>query len=174
MSPTEGIAVVYELLFLFFARTIDMCLGTIRQVLVIRGQRWAAGIIGFFEIIVFTLALGLVVGAGTDLYRLLAFALGFGAGIVLGVTIEDTLAFGYRLMLVTVDKGDEWIATELRDLGHPVTVMNAAGFEGSKVVLSMMMQRRRAREVAARIVERIPSAFVVSTEPKHFLGGKFF
>jgi uncharacterized protein YebE (UPF0316 family) len=172
LRPDEEITVVYELLFLFFARTIDMSLATIRQVLVIRGQRWAAGLIGFFEIMVFTLALGLVVSAGTDIWRLLAFSLGFGTGIILGVTIEDTMAFGYRLVLVTIDKKDEWIAGELRRMGHAVTVMDAAGQEGAKVMLNMVMRRRRAREIAAEITRRVPSAFVVATEPKHFLGGK--
>lgn len=172
MRSDEEITVVLELLFLFFARTIDMALATIRQVLVIRGQRWAAGLVGFFEILVYTLALGMVVSAGSDIWRLLAFSLGFGTGIVLGVTIEDTMAFGYRLVMVTIDKKDEWIAAELRRMGHAVTVMEAAGHEGAKLMLNMVMQRRRARQVMTEIKRRLPSAFVVATEPKHFVGGR--
>ncbi|MGI6412521.1 MAG: DUF5698 domain-containing protein [Syntrophomonadaceae bacterium] len=52
-----------ELLFIFLARIIDVSLGTIRMILVIRGDKVPAAIIGFFEILVYTLALGLVVGS---------------------------------------------------------------------------------------------------------------
>lgn len=162
---------VYELIFLFLARTIDMCLSTIRHVLVIRGMRWAAGAIGFFEIMVYTLALALVVGGSMDVFRLLAFSLGFGAGIILGVSIEDRLAFGFRLVQATINRGDAWLVTELRAKGLPVTVHEAEGIEGPKLVLSMVMKRRLARSTARTILETIPDAFVVSTEPKHFLGG---
>jgi uncharacterized protein YebE (UPF0316 family) len=51
-----------ELLFIFFARVIDVYPGTIRMILVIRGDKLPAAIIGFFEIMVYTAAMGIVVG----------------------------------------------------------------------------------------------------------------
>lgn len=161
----------FELAFLFLARTVDMCLGTLRHVFVIRGMRWTAGTVGFLEILVYTIALSLVVGAAMDPPRLIAFSLGFAAGIVLGVSIEDRLALGFRLVQATVNRSDSWIVPELRDMGLPVTVLEASGVDGNKLVLCMVMKRKRARRIAAIIQDRVPGAFVLSTEPKHFLGG---
>ena len=43
---------IMELLFIFFARILDVSLGTIRMILVIRGDKVPAATIGFFEIMV--------------------------------------------------------------------------------------------------------------------------
>ena len=48
------LAFFLELLFIFFARVIDVTLGTIRMIFVIRGERVPAAAIGFVEILVYT------------------------------------------------------------------------------------------------------------------------
>ncbi|HPT69986.1 MAG TPA: DUF5698 domain-containing protein, partial [Syntrophomonas sp.] len=68
---------IFQLLFIFFARIIDVSMGTIRTILIIRGDKWPAAIIGFFEIMVYTVALGMVVGSLDDPIRLVVFCSGF-------------------------------------------------------------------------------------------------
>jgi uncharacterized protein YebE (UPF0316 family) len=41
--------VILQLLFIFFARIIDVSMGTIRTILIIRGEKWPAAIIGFIK-----------------------------------------------------------------------------------------------------------------------------
>lgn len=167
----EEAAVVFELTFIFLARTIDMCLGTLRSLMVMRGHRLAAAMIGFFEILVYTVALSMVMSAGSDPARLFVFCLGFSAGIALGITVEKRLPVGFRSLQATVDARFHGIVEELRELGHGVTVWEAEGRNGPKLVLQVITRRRQAARVAGFIEDRVPGAFVVQSEPKTFLGG---
>ncbi|MDD4802924.1 MAG: DUF5698 domain-containing protein [Syntrophomonas sp.] len=160
-----------QLLFIFFARIIDVSLGTIRTILIIRGEKWPAAIIGFFEILVYTTALGIVVGALDDPIKLGVFCLGFSMGVIVGSVIEDRLALGFRGIQVIIDRDHSFMVSELRNLGYPVTCWEAQGKAGSKLVLSMVVKRSIAREITQKIYEMEPGAFVVFMEPKYFQGG---
>lgn len=161
----------FQLLFIFLARIVDVSMGTIRTILIIRGDKWTAAIIGFFEIMVYTVALGMVVGALSDPVKLVVFCLGFSLGVVVGSLIEERLALGYRGVQVIIDREHSYIVEELREEGFPVTTWEAQGKLGPKMVLNMVLKRQMARRVTAYITEREPEAFVVFMEPKHFRGG---
>jgi len=161
-----------ELLFLFCARTIDMSLGTLRQVFVIQGRKYHAAVVGFVEIAVYTLALGLVVSAADDPLKLLVFSAGFSAGIICGVSIEERLALGHRSLQIVVEENMAGLVNELREKGHPATVWRAEGRDGNKLVVNLLLTRRQALPLARQIRERIPGAFVLLSEPKYFMGGR--
>lgn len=161
-----------ELLFLFSARTIDMSLGTLRQVFVVQGRKYHAATVGFAEIAVYTLALGLVVSAADDLMKLLVFSAGFSAGIICGVSIEERLALGHRSLQIVVEEDERDLVEELRAQGHPATVWSAEGRDGGKLVINVLLTRRQASVLARQIRQRLPGAFVLLSEPKYFMGGR--
>ncbi len=160
-----------ELLFIFFARIIDVSLGTIRMILVIRGNKIPAAVIGFFEILVYTLALGIVVKSLDNPVKLIVFCIGFALGVLIGSTIEEKIALGYRGILVIIDREHLHIVHELREEGYPVTSWEATGKAGPKLVLNIMVRRNMAGTVTDRIYEKDPNAFIMFLEPKYFRGG---
>jgi uncharacterized protein YebE (UPF0316 family) len=162
---------ILQLFFIFFARVIDVSLGTIRMIFIIRGDKWPAAIIGFFEILVYTVALSMVVGALNDPLRLMVFCLGFSLGIIVGSLIEEHLALGFRGIQATIDINNCYIVNELRAEGYPVTCWEAQGKAGSKLILNMIVKRGVAQMITKRIYEMDPSAFVVFMEPKYLQGG---
>ncbi len=162
---------IFQLLFIFFARITDVSLGTIRMILIIRGDKWTAAVIGFFEILVYTIALGMVVGALDDPIKLTVFCLGFSLGVLVGSIIEDRLALGYRGVQVIIDRDHSYVVEELRSQGFPVTCWEAEGMTGHKIVMNMVLKRNLARLATQKIYEMEPEAFVVFMEPKHFQGG---
>ncbi|MGB4019746.1 MAG: DUF2179 domain-containing protein [Syntrophomonadaceae bacterium] len=162
---------IMELLFIFFARILDVSLGTIRMILVIRGDKVPAAIIGFFEIMVYTVALGLVVGSLDDPVKLIIFCTGFSLGVLVGSVIEEKLALGYRGLQVIIDRDHCDLVTILREAGYPVTCWEATGKSGPKTVLHMVVKRNMIKAVSNHIYEQDPNAFVVLMEPKHFRGG---
>ena len=162
---------IMELLFIFFARILDVSLGTIRMILVIRGDKVPAAIIGFFEIMVYTVALGLVVGSLDDPVKLIIFCAGFSLGVLVGSVIEEKLALGYRGLQVIIDRDHCDLVTVLREAGYPVTCWEATGKSGPKTVSHMVVKRNMIKAVSNHIYEQDPNAFVVLMEPKHFRGG---
>ena len=97
------LTMILELLFIFSARVIDVTLGTIRMIFIIRGDRVPAAAIGFVEIMVYTTALGMVIGSLDNPVKLVIFCAGFAMGVLSGSIIEEKLALGYRGIQVTID-----------------------------------------------------------------------
>lgn len=162
---------ILELLFIFFARVIDVTLGTIRMIFIIRGERLPAAAIGFVEILVYTVALSLVIGSLDNPVKLLIFCTGFATGVLLGSEIEERLALGFRGIQVTIEAEEYGLVDELRSAGYPVTTWQANGKTGPKLMLNIIVKRNTAKSVVDQIYERCPHAFIVLMEPKKFSGG---
>lgn len=82
-------------LFIFIARMADVALMTIRMLMIVRGKRIQAAVIGFFEVTIYILALGQVVQNIDNTYSILAYALGFSSGNYLGSYLEEKMAMGF-------------------------------------------------------------------------------
>lgn len=163
----------FDLAFIFFARIIDVSLGTIRMILTIRGDRYIAAVIGFFEIMVYVVALGKVLGSLEDPIRLVLYCLGFASGVVVGSWVEEFLALGYRGIQVTTDNANQCLVDQLREEGYAITTWKAEGLEGPKMVMNLIVKRGMSAKVAERIREFDEHAFIVFMEPKTFTGGYF-
>ena len=84
-----------DLLIIFVLRVLDVGMATVRIVLLSRGRKgWAASLLGFFESLVWVLAIARVLSGLDDPARVLAFAAGFAAGTYGGALVEEWLAIG--------------------------------------------------------------------------------
>lgn len=162
---------LYDVAFIFFARIIDVSLGTVRMILTIRGDKITASIIGFFEIIVYVFALNLVLKQLDDPIKFLAYGLGFASGIFVGSLVEEKMALGFRGLQVILSVDNAHITEILRDEGYAVTTWDGRGKEGHKLILNIIVRRNLAGKCEKRIMELDPNAFIVFLEPKDFSGG---
>jgi uncharacterized protein YebE (UPF0316 family) len=78
-------------LAIFFARVIDVTLGTMKIVYVTQGNRLWAPILGFFETFVWLVAIGQVMSNLTNWTCYLAWAGGYACGIFAGITVVKFL-----------------------------------------------------------------------------------
>jgi uncharacterized protein YebE (UPF0316 family) len=117
-------------LAIFLARIIDVSLGTMRIIFVAHGRRNLAPLFGFFEILVWIVAMGQIVRNLTNPLCYIAYAAGFAAGNYVGLTLEDRLAIGMvAVRVILVQQADE-LATRLRQAGFGATHLPAYGASG--------------------------------------------
>ncbi len=147
-------------LLIFTLRLTDVSLSTVRIVLVTRGNRSLAAVLGFFESLVWIIAAGQVITNVDDPVRLIAFASGFAAGTLFGATVERWLALGSTIVRIVTSVGSPEVAPLLREHGFQVTVLNAEGMEGDVRLAFTVVPRRRQREVLAIVGRVNPDAFV--------------
>lgn len=150
-------------LLIFFLRLLDVSLGAIRIVNLVRGRRGLAGLLGFFESLVWVLAASQVFANLDDPARLVAFAAGFGAGTVLGGTIERWMALGKSVLRVITPVDGPPVAPSLRAAGFGVTVVNAEGRDGPVRLAFTVIPRRRHAE-ALDIVRAVNGEAFVTLE----------
>src|SRR5690625_4621622 len=68
---------------------------TVRMILTLKGRRYLAAFVSMFEVVIYILGLGLVLDNLDKIQNLIAYAVGFGIGVVVGSKIEERLALGY-------------------------------------------------------------------------------
>jgi uncharacterized protein YebE (UPF0316 family) len=144
---------------IFFARILDVSLGTVRTIVVFRGYRLLAAVIGFFEIVIWVIAAGQVLQNLDAWYLIVAYAGGFGAGNYIGIWMETKLAIGREMVSAISFRADGGLARLLRERGFRAIDVDADMGRGPPVDLVITVtRRRRVPELLRIIVEADPDA----------------
>jgi uncharacterized protein YebE (UPF0316 family) len=159
-------------LFVFAMRLTDMSLDTLRLLFVMRGRKLLAGLIGAIQATVFILAVSAVLSGPLNVFTVAGYALGFGAGVIVGMLAEERLAIGYAYVRIYSPQGKA-IADALRAAGHAVTEFSARGKDGLLTVVNCVVARRHASHVR-EIAEKIDAdAFITIDEARSLQRGYF-
>src|SRR3954471_22041718 len=135
-------------LLIFSLRILDVPVGTLRVMYMVRGERRKAVPLAFFESLVWIFAISRIMKAVDNPVNMLAFAAGFAAGTMVGMTLERWIASGHVLVRVISGKADAGgLAEALRAAGFGVTVLTGEGRRGEQEILFVVALRRRAREL---------------------------
>jgi uncharacterized protein YebE (UPF0316 family) len=145
---------------IFALRILDVSIGTLRIAYLVRGRRTIAGVLSFFESLVWLTAAAQVITSLDAPIKFVAYAAGYATGTVLGVSIERWIGAGDSLLRVVTPVGSPPVETPLREAGYYVTSLNAQGRDGDVRVLFTVLPRRKV-PAALRIVRQAsPNAYV--------------
>lgn len=161
-----------KLIFLIICiNVIYVSINTLRTILVIKGQRLLASIMSVFEVGVYLYGLTIVLNNLNSPIKIIAYCVGYGLGVYSGSLIEQYLALGYVQVQIIVDSVVNELPDFLRKKGFGVTSWTAEGRNGLRLVLQVLAKRSNEKELIKLVNEIAPNAFVISYEPKHFIGG---
>ena len=175
MSPelTALFALPYGPFLIFGLRIVDVSLDTMRVLNAVRGNRMVAASLGFFQALIWIVAVGNAIKHLDSWYHILGYAAGFATGTLVGITIERALAYGLSTVRIVSQHGGVEIAEALRERGYGVTEIPGFGRDGGVEIVHSVVQRQHLGEVM-RIVDRWDSkAFVTVEEPRVLRGGRF-
>lgn len=149
-----------DLLFIFVLRLLDVAMSTVRIVLLGKSRKGASTILGFFESLIWVIAITRVLDGIDDPLRMIAFAAGFAAGTYVGALVEEWLALGQSLIRVIAQVDSPPVAARIRELGFGATVVNGDGLEGEVRVTFSIVPRKRTSAITREIHDINPEAFV--------------
>jgi uncharacterized protein YebE (UPF0316 family) len=173
VSNTPFFTYILLPLFIFSARVGDVSLGTIRVIFISKGFRNIAPFIGFFEVIIWLLAIGQVMSNITDIASYIAYGAGFATGTYVGMWIEERLSLGNVIVRVITNKQAKDLLEYLRSGGYGVTSMNAEGSTGPVTILFTVIRREDLGEVVGIIRKFQPDAFYSIEDVKTVTEGVF-
>ncbi|MBI9069940.1 MAG: DUF2179 domain-containing protein [Salinivirgaceae bacterium] len=143
---------------IFVARIFDVSLGTIRIILVAKGLRKIAPIIGFFEVFIWVLAISKIIENLDNWICYFAYAGGFATGNYIGMKIEEKLALGHELIRVITKRDAKDLVNELQCKGFGVTFVNAEGTKGEVGVVYIIVTRKKMNEAINIIKSNNPNS----------------
>jgi uncharacterized protein YebE (UPF0316 family) len=158
-------------LLIFFLRILDVPVGTLRVMYMVRGDRRKAVPLAFVESLVWLYAISRVMKNVDHPVHMLAFAAGFASGTLVGMTLERWIASGHVLVRVISDVGKEKLADQVRAAGFGVTLVTGEGREGEQEILFIVALRRRAQELLDLVRRLDEGAFVTIDPVQKAMGG---
>ena len=147
-------------LLIFVARVINVSMATVRTLLGLRGHKRIATAIGFFESLIFVLAISSVLQNVNSIWNVLGYSGGFAVGTLVGLTIEERLALGYAMVQAISREAGGEIAEALREAGYGATEMVGQGLSGTVQVITTVANRREIATIARIVSDVDSSAFV--------------
>jgi len=146
-------------LLIFLARITDVSLATMRIIFVSRGMKYLAPLIGFFEVIIWLLAIRVIMQNLNNWVCYFAYGAGFAMGTYIGLQIEKRLAIGSSIIRIITQKNAAELIAYLRSQGYGVTSLEANGSMGKVNVIYMTIKRQDFPSVTDIIQRFNPKAF---------------
>lgn len=85
---------------IFMARTIEMCISSIRTILLVKGKSIFASILSFIEIIIWFLIIKKTLLGDINIPILFSYALGYSLGTYIGVHINNKYLGGFNGIII--------------------------------------------------------------------------
>ena len=144
---------------------------TMRMILTMKGLKYLAAVVSMIEVIIYLLGLNLVLENINAIQNLIAYAVGFGTGVIVGMKIEEKLALGYTTVRVISSNPDLKFTEQLRNKGYGVTSWYSYGMDGERLSMEILTPRKYERKLYQTIKEIDAKAFIISYEPTSINGG---
>jgi uncharacterized protein YebE (UPF0316 family) len=149
---------------IFLLRVSDMTLDTLRVLVVMRGKKGIAWVLGFFQAAIFVLAISSVLSDLDNLLNVVGYAAGFATGNVVGMLIEERLAIGHTHINIVSSRRGSAIAEHLRADGYAVTEIPARGKDGMVSLLTLSVLRKNGEKVRKLVNQIDPDAFITAED----------
>lgn len=144
---------------IFLARVCDVTLGTIRIIMVSKGNKIVSPLLGFFEVFIWLLAIGQIMQNLTNFYNYFAYSAGFAAGNYVGIRLEEKLAIGVLMVRMIIKDPSQELFQALRSKNYGATIVDAYGLHGRVNVIYSMIKRSSLEDVIKIIHQYHPKAF---------------
>jgi len=144
---------------IFLARIVDVSLQTIRIISISRGIRWLAPLVGFFEVLIWLLAIGQIMKTISHPVAYIAYAAGFATGTAIGQVLERRLTLGMVIVRVITPNDGPGLCQKLHEQGFGFTAVPGHGSAGPVEVIFTVVRRQYLHQVLSVIRETLPDAF---------------
>jgi len=166
-------SIIVQAFLIFLARITDVSIGTLRTILLVKGNKRIAAFLGFFEVLIYLIVLGNVVGNLNKPILIFAYCLGYACGNLVGGKIEERLSLGRVSAVIIIKDSYEEIVKVLRDEGFGVTIFEGMGLEEESYMLNVALERKQIQKLNSLVYKLNPHAFITITDVRSSAGGHF-
>ena len=153
-------------LLIFIARIGDQSIGTVRLIFLSKGQRILAPLLGFFEVIIWLLAVSQIMKHLDNVLAYVAYGGGFAMGNYIGIVLEERLSIGNVLIRIIPKKDTSELIRYLRENNYGVTSVKAEGSRGEVDIVFTIIKRKSIEHVVSLINHFNPNAFYTIEDVK--------
>lgn len=144
---------------IFIARILDVSMETLRVVCIAKGYKKLAPLIGFFEILIWVVAISQIMKNLSNVACYISYAAGFSMGSYIGMCLAEKLSLGMVLLRVITAKNAQEIMASLKEYQCNFTSMDGIGQHGQVKVIFTVIPRGEIKKVVNLIKSHNDQAF---------------
>lgn len=157
--------------FIFALCLIQVSIGTLRTMMITRGKRTWAAMLGFIEVSLWVIGISQVIGHLDTVWNVLGYSSGYVTGTMMGMWLESHLALGYvNVDIVSPSRGPE-IAQRVRQAGFGATQLPAQGRSGPVQLVGVVVSRKQVADLLRLVNEIDGTSFVTVKETWQVIHG---
>ncbi len=157
--PDNIFGLVVLPLFIFLARIADVSINTIRIIYVLGGRRMTSTILGFIESLIWLLAIRQIFEHLDNWAAYIAYPAGFASGILVGMILEERIAYGKVVVRIITRKKINKLSKYLLKKELRFTALKATGPDGDESVVFTVLEREKLDALLRHLKEILPTAF---------------
>lgn len=147
-----------------FARMLDVTIGTVRTMYVVKGNKIVSSILAFLEVLIWYYASRSIFNNNDDsIIILICYALGFSFGTIIGSFINDIFIGGIYSIQVISMKITKKDIRFIKSCGFGLTVLEST--DGKKVLL-IEINKKRYKECIKLLKSIDNNCFIVVNDSK--------
>lgn len=146
-------------LLIFLARVAEVSVNTIRIIYMLGGRRATATLLGFFEALIWLIAIRQIFQHHDNWVTYIAYPGGFAAGIYVGMILEERIAYGNVIVRIITKHTTREIADFLEANGYRFTTLKAEGPQSPETLLFVVLAREQLDFLIATLKRTLPEAF---------------
>jgi uncharacterized protein YebE (UPF0316 family) len=144
---------------IFLARIMDVSINTIRIIYVLGGRKLIATLLGFFESFIWLMAIRQIFEHMDNWICYVAYPAGFATGILVGMLIEEEIAYGKVIVRIITRKDVATLADYLKKHEYRYTRVQTEGLDGPENLIFTVLPRENLEELLQWLRENLPTAF---------------
>jgi Uncharacterized protein conserved in bacteria len=160
-------------ILIFFARIMDQTIGTLRLIFLSKGMKYIAPFLGFFEVIIWLLAVGQIMQHLDNWLSYVAYGAGFATGNFIGMLLEEKISLGTVIIRVILSRQSPELIDELKSQNFGLTLVDAEGSKGSVKLIFSIIRRKELLNFINTIHQFNPNAFYTVEDVKSASEGIF-
>ena len=160
-------------LLIFLARILDQSIGTLRLIFISKGMKYLAPLLGFFEVIIWLLAIGQIMQHLDNWLSYIAYGAGFAMGNYIGIKLEERLSIGTVIIRVILSKESPELIASLKEQNFGLTLVDGEGAKGKVKLIFSIIRRKEIEGFVETVHKYNPSAFYTIEEVKSSSEGVF-
>lgn len=159
---------------IFLARISDQSIGTLRIIFVSKGYRFLGPFLGFFEVIIWLIAVRFALKyIDTNIFCYIGYGGGFAMGNYIGIRLEERISLGTVLLRIIPKKDTTNLEKFLIENHYGLTKVDAEGSTGKVKIILTIIKRKDIPHVTSVINQFNPNAFYTIEEIKAVSRGIF-
>lgn len=163
-------SLVFLCVKIFFARILDVSIGTVRTMIMVRGKMYVTAALAFIEVMIwFMVAREALVTDMNSIFIPISYSLGYATGTFIGTYIANNFIRNIIGVEIIVTKNQLELIKAIKKSGFAVSVIDLKGNKNG--FLLCQINSKKEQKLINIVKKYDPNAFIIVNDTKYVQNG---